>query len=403
MTYLVIRVFAASGVANLYTSPSGTQSVTTGQTFTVNVRVSTGASVPVTGAAVYLSYPTNMLQVVGQSYNGSPYSTQLVATNSGGVLRMDRAAFPAISGGDQLFAQVTFKALTTGSANISFTNSSIVTSGEDDSNILTTKNGVTYNISAPATPPPSGGGGSNPGSSSPSGGNNGSTHNGSAGSTAPAGDDGDDSSVPGSSSGGGASGSTSSGGSAFPQAGTGNNGGGTTVASSNTSSLLITVVDTKNKPVVGAEVAVVGQTVKTDKNGVARFSGVPVGNQAITVKYNGKKTSKTLNVQGVSMKSPEPFKIAIARDKFNPTILMIPIIVLFVAGAYIRLPWRRLAFAGNSADSSESAFVVVSSDSTVATPPSNPPNRPLEAPGTIISPTASGTNSTSSQDDSTKQ
>jgi hypothetical protein len=397
MTYLVIRVFAASGVATLYTSPGGTQSVTTGQTFTVNVRLSSGASVPVTGAAVYLSYPTSLLQVVGQSYSGSPYNTQLVATNSGGILRMDRAAFPAVSGGDQLFAQITFKALTTGSATISFTNSSIVTSGEDDSNILTAKNGATYNISAPAKLPTSGGGGGSSGSTSSAGGSSGgSAPKSGSGSTAP-------SSGGSNSPASGSSGSTSPGGSASQQAESDNNSSGASAASSATSSLLITIFDTQNKPIAGAEVAIVGQTVKTDKNGVARFSDVPVGDQAITVKYNGKKTSKTLNVKNVSMQSPEPYKIAIARDKFNPIVLIIPILILLTVGLNIRRPWQRLAFAGNNADNPETAAVVVSSNHADAMPTPQPLNRHLEAPGTVVSPTASGTSSTSSQDDPTKE
>lgn len=146
-----VQSFAATGPATLYTSPNGTQSVNINSNFTISVRIATGNNVPVSAATIYLAYPGDKVQVVSASYAGSAYNVELVESDSGSVFRMDRAALPEISGGDKLFAQITFKAIANGSAALSFTSDSRVHSGEDDSNILAARNGVTYNIS---TPPP---------------------------------------------------------------------------------------------------------------------------------------------------------------------------------------------------------------------------------------------------------
>ncbi len=151
MTFIIFRSFAAVGPATLYTSPGGSQSVVKGKTFTVSVRVKTASNVPVTGASVYLSYPSSKVSVQSISYSGSPYNFEASKSNTGGILKMDRAAIPAISGGDKLFAKVTFKALATGSAAISFTSNSFVTSGEDDSDLSLQKSGVVYKVTAPST------------------------------------------------------------------------------------------------------------------------------------------------------------------------------------------------------------------------------------------------------------
>lgn len=156
---ILVRVLAATGGATLYTSPAGNQSIKKGQSFSVSVRVSTGNDVPVTGAVVYLKYPADKLQVTNLNYSGSAYGLQVHESNTGGILRMDRASLPMIPGGDKLFATITFKALNqTGAAPISFTDDSKVFSGEDDSNILEKKQGVNYTItqptSYPSTPPP---------------------------------------------------------------------------------------------------------------------------------------------------------------------------------------------------------------------------------------------------------
>lgn len=381
MTYFLFKVLAATGPATLYTSPSGSQSAYVGQSFAVTVRISTGGNVPVTGASVYMSYPADKLKLVSESYGG-PYNTQLAASDSNGVLRMDRAAFPAISGGDKLFAKVTFKAKASGSAPISFTGSSIVTSGEDDSNILGQKNGVTYKLSEqPASSPPGSDGGSS------GSGSGGSSSGGSSQGT-----------------GGGSSGSHgSSGGSSDRHHKKhhkkhGRSGSRRTHKDSsskgterNTTSVKIAVLDSDKKPVRGAEVTVDGQSSETDKHGIAYFSGIPAGDQSITVRYNGKETSKELHVSNASStQTPQLVKVSIPGRNFSPLLLFVPTFVLLVIGLFVVRPWDRWFMPLFAKD--ETPAKVVSSDHP-ATPPSEPLFTPpkvsqqkKDEPGTVYEP-----------------
>lgn len=399
MTVVLFKSFAATGPATLYTTPSGTQAVTTGQSFTVNVRISTAGNVPVTGASVYLSYPADKLQVTGESYGG-PYSTQLFVGDSGGVLRMDRAAFPMISGGDQLFAQVTFKAISAGSAAIGFTGSSVVTSGDNDSNLTGARNGVTYNISAPATPPPSSGGGSSSGGSGSSSGSSGSGSGSSSSSGGSSGSSGSGS-TGGSNTGSGSSGGSSGGGSSSSSGSGSSQSGGNSTSSGTiiTSSVKITVVDSKGKPVEGAEVIIDDQTVKTDKTGTAYFNGVVTGKLKIAVKYNGKKTSKTLQVKGASTQSPELFKVSITRNKFNPTLLLLPVVILVAAAAFIFRPWsgKLTLHHADTPGMSDTPVVVSSSQPPTVDQTPITPGRKIETPGTTITPTSTKDNDTTKQ------
>lgn len=370
MTYVALRVFAASGSATIYTNPGGTQSVSVGQTFAVTVRVSTPGGVPVTGASVYLAYPASKLQVLGQSYGG-PYNTQLAASNSGGVLRMDRAAFPMIGGGDQVFAQVTFKALATGSAPISFTGSSLVTSGEDDSNILAGQHGVTYEITASAA---ASGGTSSSGSGTRASG--GSTAGGSGGAASTGGN-------AASSGGAAAASSGSGGGSANAAAGAGETGDTTSSAQS---AVAITIVDPDNKPVKDAVVTINGQTAKTDAKGIARFAGLPAGDLKVAVSYNGNKTSKIIQVKGAATtEAPEIFKVSIKKQKFNPWLLSVPIIFLVAAMVYILRPGR-LRFAGAPSQPVADKIVTSGQPDTPPSPLGTVANPERDTPGTVFNP-----------------
>jgi hypothetical protein len=147
MSLLIFRSFAAVGPATLYTSPGGTQSVKKGSTFTSKIRVSTASNVQVAGAAVYMSYNSSKISVQSISYSGSPYTIEATpSSNSGGILHMERAALPAITGGDKLFATVTFKAVATGTATVGFASNTYVTSGDNDSNLPPQNSGAVYSI-----------------------------------------------------------------------------------------------------------------------------------------------------------------------------------------------------------------------------------------------------------------
>ena len=175
MTYAIVRSFAnPADSATLYTSPGGSQSATLNGTFAVTVRIN--ASAAVGAAEVDMSYPADKLQVQSINYSGSPYELAAYENNSGGVIQMDRATTVdgGVSAGDKLYAQISFKAVAAGSATINFNGSSVVRSNSDITPMTLSRNGVTYNIeapAAPATPPVSGGGGTgtNPAGGVPAG------------------------------------------------------------------------------------------------------------------------------------------------------------------------------------------------------------------------------------------
>ena len=270
-----------------------------------------------------------MLQIVGENFSGSPYTTQLVLSNSGGVLRMDRAAFPMVSGGDQLFAQVTFKAISTGSAQLGFTSSSIVTSGVDDSNILTNKSGTTYNISAPSTPSTTPGPGGAPTTTPTNAVPKGSSSNPST-STKNQIPKGASTSAKNSPS----QNSTISPGAAEDSQDIGQQ------STTTTSLIQISVLDPNNKPVAGADVTIGSQTAKSNKYGIVRFSNISAGKKDLVVKYNGKKTTKSIEIVGVASTSPEYFKVSVKNDKYNAIALSVPIIILVFASVYFIHPWH---------------------------------------------------------------
>jgi hypothetical protein len=331
MTFMLIRSFAAIGPASLYTSPGGTQSVEKGKNFTIDVRIGTGGNVSVTGASIQVSYPSDKLAVQGVSFSGSPYSLEVAQSNSGGVLRIERAALPVIAGGDKLFAKVTFKALADGAAAINFTGSSFVLSGDNDSNLPLNRSGATYNIStpskagSPARPP--GNGNTNPGSGSAGSGRQSSSTSEQGGI-----DGGTPEATPSNNSGSGADV-----GSDKTQAGVEN-----TTDNESLSSLQVRVVDKNNKPVKGAKVTVAGQTFTTDKNGVAGFERVPLGQQKIVIDYSGKKTSYPAEVKGMSeLSDPEIFTVTVEKRATNPLVWIItPLLGLMIGAGLIVLILR---------------------------------------------------------------
>lgn len=292
MSYVIIHAFAASGTATLYTSPGGTQSTIQGSTFTVNVRISTGSNVPVTGAAVYMTYPANKLSVQGVNYNGSPYNVQLAESNANGTLRMDRGAFPMVSGGDNLFASVTFKSIASGSAPIGFASNSVVTSGEDDSNILAGRNGVTYNIAAPQAPPPAASPSSPQAPAPPSGGS----------SSKPA-----------------------SGASAPPARGGTPSGGGTPAAASSPGS---------GQPAGSQSTLPSSPNTESPQAAQNNETAAQGGN------------SQTATQPGNDNASPNP-QAGAKRNKLNPFLVLLPIAgILLIAGGWFARPWIKQRLAG---------------------------------------------------------
>ncbi len=335
MTYLLIQSFAAVGPANLYTSPGGTKTVNKDSTFTVSVRISTASDVPVTGAAVYMSYPTSKLTFQNVSYSGSPYNLELLESNSGGVLRMERGALPAIPGGDKLFAKVTFKAVSSGSAAISFTSSSYVTSGEDDSNLPLQVSGVTYNIVTPSSGGDSSSGSNNDSSDSSSDTNSNSSN---TSSQSPSSEPSVSQESPDSSESSSTNDNKKDKDSNSPSSHDTNSSDNTNLSRA----LEVVVTDEGQNPVRGAKVTIDGETIETDENGIARFEYVPAGEQDIVVDHNGVKTLSTVQVEGLStVSNPESFVVTIDSNKLNPLIwLVVPLIGMFIIALMLfGRPW----------------------------------------------------------------
>lgn len=333
MTYVVVRSFAAVGPANLYTSPSGSQSVTNGSNFTVTVRINTASNVPVSAAAVHLAYPADKLSIQNVSFSGSPYNLAVAQSNSGGVLRIDRAALPLVQGGNQVFAKVTFKATANGSANISFANSTYVVSGENDSNLPINKSGVTYNISTPSAPTSSSGSSSG----TPSPGSDSSNSNRQSQTSSSSSQTSDNTQTQTSS--GGSTGSTTN------QPSLNNS----LQEESAATKVQILVVDGNQNPVKDAEVIINGQTARTNESGIVEFSGIAIGEHEVVVDNNGKKTFSSIQVKGASFDSAESFTVEAETSNLNPLVWVVPpVIGMMIAALFFFLkPWlaQRAAIA----------------------------------------------------------
>ena len=142
-----------------------------------------------------------------------------------------------------------------------------------------------------------------------------------------------------------------------------------------------------------------GQTAKTGKDGIARFDSVPAGKQTVAVTYSGKKIAKTVQVKnGSSQASPQLFNVSITKDKFNPALLVLPILVLFGAGVFFLRP-SGMKFAQASATEQ---LPVVSSDRPVEPAP-KPGYRSLDTPGTVYAPKTPPSNVLTPGADETKK
>lgn len=58
------------------------------------------------------------------------------------------------------------------------------------------------------------------------------------------------------------------------------------------------MVDDKGKPVEGAEVTVASKTSKSDKNGIASFTGIPAGTHDVIIKTSGGQVKAAVSVNG---------------------------------------------------------------------------------------------------------
>lgn len=150
------------------------------------------------------------------------------------------------------------------------------------------------------------------------------------------------------------------------------------------SNVAVTITGAQHKPVAGATVAMNGQTAHTDQNGIARFDfgTLSAGKYTVAVSYNGKHVSQPVQISRTATESsPQTVQVALVSNKFNPSLLLVPVAVLMIAGAYFARPWDRLAEASIETTASQ----VITSDK---------PYRPEESalrshhqvPGAVYSP-----------------
>jgi hypothetical protein len=163
-----------------------------------------------------------------------------------------------------------------------------------------------------------------------------------------------------------------------------------------TAPVSITVVGHHHRPVSGATVTIGGQTARTDRHGVATFTGVPVGKQRVAIQADRKTVTKSVRVTTPRSSSrhgngTQRVTLSLANTNLSLALLLIPVAALAVGGLAIFRPWNsRLSRAAGGAKLEES---VVSSNHPYTD--TTKPGRKLENPGTVYRPDG--------KDDSSKQ
>jgi hypothetical protein len=151
--YLITRIFAA-GSATLYLTPaSGTYNI--GSSVNVQIWANTGTDSS-NAVEADLSYPQAQLQFVSIDGTGSAFGIAAAGSGGSGSVTIARGVTggqPPVTGA-VLVATVKFNVIASGSAPITFKNSSAIVRASDSTNILNTTVGATYTIAAAATPTP---------------------------------------------------------------------------------------------------------------------------------------------------------------------------------------------------------------------------------------------------------
>lgn len=143
--YFVVKIFAATGAATLSLSPS-IQTLTNGQTFTVQIMENSG-SATVNAVQANVSYPAASLSLQSIDTTGTAFPLVAQSTGANGVINIAQATnggAPPVTG-SQLVATLTFKSLmTSGSAMVAFTAGSAVVSSVDNTALALTTTGGAY-------------------------------------------------------------------------------------------------------------------------------------------------------------------------------------------------------------------------------------------------------------------
>jgi hypothetical protein len=154
-----------ASAASIYVSPQS-DSYSSGKTFSARVRVSSNQAVNAVSGT--LNFPTDKLQVTSVSKVGSILTLWVQDPSydnlSGRVSFEGVVPNPGYSGSDGLVVSITFKVVGAGTANVNFSDASVLANDGSGTNILTTITPASYSLGGvvPAPndttqpPPPSG-------------------------------------------------------------------------------------------------------------------------------------------------------------------------------------------------------------------------------------------------------
>jgi len=148
------NVAVPSPLATMSLSPSS-QSLQVNNNLALEVRLNTGGN-QVTAVSSYLNFDTSKLQFVSIDATGSAFSVQAEGEVAGNQVKISRGqAAPGVTGSNVLVAKVNFKAIATGTANVSFAMtaagqgpSRVIKSDGLGTDILSTTTGGAYTITS---------------------------------------------------------------------------------------------------------------------------------------------------------------------------------------------------------------------------------------------------------------
>jgi hypothetical protein len=159
----------AAGNASLYVQPSS-GTYTSGTTITVEVRVNTGGE-DVNAVQADFSYSSSYLQYLSIDASGSAFAIDANSSGGSGNVSIARGNISNVNSASALLAKVKFKALNnSGSATISFKDSSAIVRTSDSTDIMDASTGGNYTIKASSTSSGGSTGGSGSGGGTSSGG-----------------------------------------------------------------------------------------------------------------------------------------------------------------------------------------------------------------------------------------
>lgn len=146
---------ARAATASLYFSPSSGE-YALDKTFSVEIKVNTGGAA-INAAQGTITFSNNNLQVTDISKSGSIFSLWPdepdYSNSNGTVIFAGGAPSPGYSGASGKLITITFKALSAGSAAVSFISGAVLANDGKGTNVLSSMGSGSYNISVGAVAP----------------------------------------------------------------------------------------------------------------------------------------------------------------------------------------------------------------------------------------------------------